>query len=113
MPGEYCPGEFSVNAAGTTKLVGTAQRLTRHGYLFSAVVLVADPEPVRAVLVDAYAALGFDWRPASVGCVADHVPGVTVADVADALLPRPAGAGSRTAHPRAPRRRALPRFSSV
>ena len=87
MPGEYCPGEFSVNAAGTTKIVGTAQRLTRHGYLFSAVVLVTDPEPVRAVLVDAYAALGLDWRPASVGCVADHVPDVTVADVEDALLP--------------------------
>ena len=77
MPGEYCPGEFSVNAAGTTKLVGTAQRLTRHGYLFSAVVLVTDPDPVREVLVDAYAALGLDWRPASVGAVADHAPGVT------------------------------------
>ena len=87
VPGEYCPGAFSVNAAGTTKLVGTAQRLTRFGYLCSAVILVADREPVRAVLVDAYAALGLDWRPASVGAVADHVPGVTVADVAGAVLP--------------------------
>jgi lipoate-protein ligase A len=85
VPGEYCPGEFSVHA-GTTKLVGTAQRLTRHGYLFSAVVLVADPEPVRAVLVDTYAALGLDWRPASVGAAADHVPGLTVTDVEAALL---------------------------
>jgi len=87
VPGEYCPGEFSVHAAGTTKLVGTAQRLTRHGYLFSAVVLVTDPEPVREVLVDTYAALGLDWRPASVGAVADYAPGVTVADVEAALLP--------------------------
>jgi lipoate-protein ligase A len=87
VPGEYCPGEFSVNATGTTKLIGTAQRLTRFGYLFGAVILVTDPEPVRTVLVDAYAALGLDWRPASVGAVADHVPGVTVADVADAVLP--------------------------
>jgi lipoate-protein ligase A len=86
VPGEYCPGEFSVHA-GTTKLVGTAQRLTRHGYLFSAVVLVADPEPVREVLVDTYSALGLDWRPASVGAVTDHAPGVTVADVEIALLP--------------------------
>jgi octanoyl-[GcvH]:protein N-octanoyltransferase len=51
------------------------------------VVLVTDPEPVREVLVDAYAALGMDWRPASVGCVADHVPGVGVSDVERALLP--------------------------
>jgi lipoate-protein ligase A len=87
VPGEYCPGEFSVNAAGTTKLVGTAQRLTRHGYLFSAVVLVADAEPIRDVLVDTYAALGLDWQPASVGAVTDHAPGVTVADVEAALLP--------------------------
>ena len=87
VPGEYCPGEFSVNAAGTTKLVGTAQRLTRHGYLFSAVVLVTDPDPVREVLVDAYAALGLDWRPGSVGAVSDHAPGITVADVEAALLP--------------------------
>jgi hypothetical protein len=27
------PREYSVNARGATKLVGTAQRLTRHGYL--------------------------------------------------------------------------------
>jgi len=87
VPGEYCPGEFSVNAGGATKIVGTAQRITRCGYLFSTVVLVTDPEPVRAVLVDAYAALGMEWRPASVGCVADHVPGVGVADVERALLP--------------------------
>jgi len=88
VPGEYCPGEFSVNAGGATKIVGTAQRLTRHGYLFSSVVLVADPEPVRAVLRDAYAALEFAWDPATMGCVADAVPGVTVDEVAEALVPR-------------------------
>jgi octanoyl-[GcvH]:protein N-octanoyltransferase len=91
VPGEYCPGEFSVNAGGTTKLVGTAQRLVRHGYLFSAVVLVADPEPVRAVLRDAYAALELEWDPATVGCVADTVPDVTVDAVAAALVPRMVG----------------------
>jgi len=88
VPGEYCPGEFSVNARGATKLVGTAQRLTRHGYLFSVVVLVGDPEPVRAVLAAAYPLLGLEWDPATVGAVADEVPGVTVDDVAAALVPR-------------------------
>ena len=88
VPGEYCPGEFSVNARGATKLVGTAQRLTRHGYLFSVVVLVGDPEPVRTVLAAAYPLLGLDWDPATVGSVADEVPGVTVAAVAEVLVPR-------------------------
>jgi octanoyl-[GcvH]:protein N-octanoyltransferase len=87
VPGEYCPGEFSVNARGATKLVGTAQRLTRHGYLFSVVVLVGDPEPVRAVLAETYPLLGLEWDPATVGSVADDVPGITVAEVADVLAP--------------------------
>jgi lipoate-protein ligase A len=88
VPGEYCPGEFSMNAGGVAKLVGTAQRVTRYGYLFSAVVLVADPEPVRAVLRCAYADLAFEWDPATVGCVADTVPRATVDGVAEVLVPR-------------------------
>ena len=91
VPGEYCPGDHSVNAGGRTKLVGTAQRITRYGYLFSAVVLVRDPEPVRAVLAAAYPQLGLEWDPATVGCVADDVPGVTAADVAEVLVPRMLG----------------------
>ncbi|HVH25068.1 MAG TPA: lipoate--protein ligase family protein [Pseudonocardia sp.] len=85
VPGEYCPGEFSVSAAGATKLAGTAQRLTAHGYLFSTVLLVGDPEPVREVLRDTYPLLGLDWRPSTVGCVADHSPAVTVDEVIGAL----------------------------
>ena len=27
VPGEYCPGAFTVNARGQTKLVGSAQRV--------------------------------------------------------------------------------------
>ncbi len=91
VPGEYCPGDFSVNARGATKLVGTAQRITRHGFLFSAVVLVRDPEPVRAVLADTYPLLGLDWDPATVGAVAEDIPDVTVADVAEVLVPRMLG----------------------
>lgn len=88
VPGEYCPGDFSVNARGAVKLVGTAQRLTRHGYLFSAVVLVDDPEPVRSVLSAAYPLLGLEWDTATVGCVADEASGVTVGDAAAVLVPR-------------------------
>jgi octanoyl-[GcvH]:protein N-octanoyltransferase len=87
VPGEYCPGEFSVNAGGVTKLVGTAQRLTAHGYLFSAVVLVSGAEPIRAALARTYPLLGLDCRPETAGCVADHAPGVTVDDVVRALHP--------------------------
>ena len=86
VPGEYCPGEFSINDGHGHKLVGTAQRLVRGGWLFGTVILVTDAEPVRAVLVDVYRALGLDWDPATVGAVQHTAPGVTVADMQWAVL---------------------------
>lgn len=86
VPGEYCPGEFSINDGHGHKLVGTAQRLVRGGWLFGTVILVTGAAPVRSVLVDAYRALGLDWNPDTVGSVEDTVPGVTVDDVQRAVL---------------------------
>jgi octanoyl-[GcvH]:protein N-octanoyltransferase len=88
VPGEYCPGPFSVNAAGTTKIVGSAQRVTREGWLFSSVIQVVGSASLAAVLTDASAALGYDFDPGSVGSVEDFVPGVTAADVARAVRER-------------------------
>ncbi len=93
VPGEYCPGEFSINDGRGHKLVGTAQRLVRGAWLFGTVIMVTGSEPVRSVLVDAYRALGLDWNPATVGAVEDTVPGVTVADVQRAVLDAYRGQG--------------------
>ncbi|HEY8294912.1 MAG TPA: lipoate--protein ligase family protein [Micrococcaceae bacterium] len=91
IPGEYCPGEFSVFGAaadgGTrVKLVGTAQRVVAGAWLFSSVVVVEDSAPLRAVLTDCYTALGLDWNPATAGAADDVRPGVRVEDVAEAVL---------------------------
>lgn len=86
VPGEYCDGEFSVNHAGRAKLAGTGQRITRAGYLFSAVVMVREAGPARQVLTEAYQALGLDFRPSTVGCVEDSVPGITITQVRERLL---------------------------
>lgn len=83
---EYCSGEHSVNARSRVKLAGTAQRLTPGSYWVSAVLLVSDPDPVRAVLSAAYPHLGLPFDPDTLGCVADEVPGVTSPDVVDALV---------------------------
>ncbi|MEH3076398.1 MAG: hypothetical protein PGN11_06910 [Quadrisphaera sp.] len=96
LPREYCPGKHSVHvvgAAGATKVAGTAQRQTRHAYLVSTLLVVDDAAPLRAVTTDVYAALGLDLDPATVGAVADHVPGdrVTVEEVAAALVQALAG----------------------
>jgi octanoyl-[GcvH]:protein N-octanoyltransferase len=85
VPGEYCPGEFSVNAVGRVKLIGSAQRIIRGAWLLSSVVVVDGADRLRSVLTDVYAGLGLDWDPRTVGAVADEAP-VGVEDVRAALL---------------------------
>jgi hypothetical protein len=86
VPGEYCAGKFSVNMGGRVKVAGTAQRMTSRAVLFSAVVLVEDPDPVRAMLSEAYPLLGLDWDPQTLGCVSTSLPGVTTMDVSNVLV---------------------------
>jgi lipoate-protein ligase A len=86
VPREFCPGEFTVNARGAVKLVGTAQRVLRHASLLAASVAVSGADRLRAVLVDVYSALELDMDPATVGSVADEVPGVGVDEVERAVL---------------------------
>lgn len=102
IPGEYCPGEYSVHGNGRgpasgnarrIKLVGTAQRVVAGAWLFSSVIVVEDSQPVRDVLVDVYEALGLDWEPSTAGGAADLVPGLSVEAVEKALL---AGYGTHT-----------------
>lgn len=67
VPGEHCPGAWSVSLAGRVKLAGLAQRVARGAWMLGAELLVEDPEPVRAVLVDVYRALELPFDPATVG----------------------------------------------
>ncbi len=94
IPGEYCPGEFSVHgvpAPGTTpggrlKLVGTAQRVVAGAWLFSSVFVVSHAAPVRSVLTDVYRALELPFDPSTAGALDDLVPGLGVGEVEQALL---------------------------
>jgi octanoyl-[GcvH]:protein N-octanoyltransferase len=86
IPGEYCPGAWSVNARGATKLVGIGQRLISGGAHVGAVIVVADSTRLRALLKAVYGALGLDWDPATVGSVEDEVGPVPLHEVEDALL---------------------------
>jgi octanoyl-[GcvH]:protein N-octanoyltransferase len=86
VDGEYCPGEFSVNARGRVKLIGAAERIVRGSWLHSSVVVVESAGPIRQALTDVYSALGLDWDPETTGAVADEAPGVGLEDVRRALL---------------------------
>ncbi|WP_028280943.1 lipoate--protein ligase [Arthrobacter sp. H5] len=100
IPGEYCPGEFSVHGNGATaqlKLVGTAQRVIAGAWLFSSVIVVENSAPIRAVLEATYAALDLNWDPLTAGAVEDLTPGVSVEDVAAAVVAVYSGAARRAA----------------
>ena len=81
VPGEYCPGRWSVNAGGTRKLAGIGQRVIHGGAHVGTVVVVEDAESIRRVLEPVYAALELDWDPDTVGAVDRRWE-----DVRDALL---------------------------
>jgi octanoyl-[GcvH]:protein N-octanoyltransferase len=85
LPGEYCPGRFSVLAGGV-KLGGIAQRVVAGASLTGIAIVVEDGARVRAVLEDVSRALDYVFDPATAGAVADVMPGVTAPDVETALL---------------------------
>ena len=88
VPGEYCPGAWSVNARGASKLAGTGQRLIAGAAHRGAVIVAGNSAAVREPLVPVYDALGLAWDPATAGSIEDEVAGVTTEHVEDAILAR-------------------------
>lgn len=73
VPGEYCPGDYSVNARGETKLAGIGQRLIKGAAHVGFVIVVSGPDLIRKVLDPVYAALDLEWNPGTVGAVGEEV----------------------------------------
>jgi octanoyl-[GcvH]:protein N-octanoyltransferase len=86
LPGEYCPGRWSVHAPGGPKLAGAAQRSIKGASLFTAVVVVEGGARVRAVLEAVHAELGLAWEPTTAGAAEDGRPGLTGAAFAAAVV---------------------------
>ncbi|MGO4681345.1 lipoate--protein ligase family protein [Microbacterium sp. 2MCAF23] len=85
VPGEYCPGEYSINARGAVKLVGTSQRGVRGARLLSGMLAFGPVDRFVAVLTEANAALGLDWDPQTFGSMLTEAPAVSRDDVENAL----------------------------
>ena len=88
IPGEYCPGEHSVNASGKRKLMGVGQRILLHAAHVGGVVVVGQSDRVRDVLIPVYEALDLEWDPATAGSVEDEVPGIEWDGAGEAILRR-------------------------
>jgi lipoate-protein ligase A len=86
VPGEYCPGRWSVNVGGKVKVMGVGQRLVRGAAHIGGVVVVDDGERIRDVLIPIYRALEIDWDPRTTGALADRAPGLDNAKVIQAIV---------------------------
>jgi lipoate-protein ligase A len=84
LPGEYCPGAWSLHAGGV-KLGGIAQRVRRRTAWTEGVLLVDGADRLREVLMEVHEALDLTWDPGTLGAVEDLVPGICWHDVAAAL----------------------------
>jgi lipoate-protein ligase A len=85
LPGEWCPGAWSV-VAGEVKVGGLAQRVIRGGAWAEAVIVVSDAARLGAALDRVQEALGVPWNPATFAGLADVRAEVTVEDARRALI---------------------------
>ena len=86
LPGEYCPGLYSLHLPSGPKVAGVAQRVLTRASLMTAVVVVGGADALRATLADVYAALGLPLDLRTVGAVTDGHPDVTCGLVKQAIV---------------------------
>jgi lipoate-protein ligase A len=70
LPGEWCPGSWSIRAGGT-KLAGLAQRAIKGAAWVDAVVDLAPDTASRELLGEVYAELDLPLDPATIGSVSE------------------------------------------
>ena len=88
LPGEWCPGAWSIRA-GTTKLAGLAQRAIKGAAWIEAVIDLAPNPHSRELLAEVYAALELPLDPATLGSVSETAGRVVpFAELAALLQPR-------------------------
>lgn len=85
VPGEYCPGRWSVNIRGEKKVMGVGQRLIRGAAHVGGVVVVSDSASVVRVLTPVYQALEMGFDPATVGALDEEIEGIGLDTVTEAI----------------------------
>lgn len=84
IPGEYCPGRYSIHVGGQ-KVIGLGQRLVEGAAHVGGVIVVDDRASINRVLDPVYRALDLTWEPGVTGALADHGP-VRSSDVSDQVI---------------------------
>ncbi len=74
LPGEYCPGRFSLHLPDGPKVAGIAQRIVRGASLTTAVIVVDGGDRLRTAIAAVYAALGLTVDAITAGALSDSHP---------------------------------------
>ncbi len=88
IPGEYCPGEYSINIGCAIKVMGVGQRLARNAAHIGGVIVVSCGSLVRNVLEPVYRELDLPWQPSTAGALQDANPTITSHEVVAAIAAR-------------------------
>ncbi len=86
LPDEYCPGKYSVNANGTVKLIGVAQRMNQRCVQIGAIISITRSMTAAAGIAEAYAAMGLAFNPETYGAIGDFKPSLNYDQVRDAFF---------------------------
>jgi lipoate-protein ligase A len=86
LPGEYCPGRFSLHLQGGPKVAGVAQRVISGASLTTAVLVVGGGDSLRATISDVYAALDLPVDTQLAGALSDRYPDVSVELILSSIL---------------------------
>jgi lipoate-protein ligase A len=86
IPGEYCPGEFSVNLGGRVKVMGVGQRVIRGGAHIGGVLTVGQTGLLRQTLAEIYEALGLEFDEQTAGGITDVDESLDCEQVIAAML---------------------------
>jgi len=86
IPGEYCPGRFSVHHSGNRKVMGVGQRLAQTAAHVGGVIVVTGADDINEVLHPVYEALGVEFTTTATGALTDLVPEITITSVVAAIV---------------------------
>ena len=84
VPGEYCPGRYSIHIS-QKKVSGVGQRLIKGAAHVGGVLVVRDPASINRVLTPVYEAMELSWDPKVTGAVSEFGD-VTPSTIAAAVI---------------------------
>jgi lipoate-protein ligase A len=86
IDGEYCPGDFSVNARHVKKIIGIGQRIASKATYLGGVIVLENQKSIKEILTDIYSHLEIEWNPNTVGSISEEIGKISIKNVIHELI---------------------------